>query len=103
MRNANEGISLAAIVAKETTTGKWNGTGGGIGLGTGGIGLFIGGVSGSKSQKEIDELLNAIKTGHSKFILSIPVHTTHPMAHKIMKPYFRRTGPLLYSDSIFRI
>ncbi len=31
------------------------------------------------SQKEIDELLNAIKTGHSKFILSIPVHTTHPM------------------------
>ena len=47
MRNANEGISLAAIVAKETTTGKWNGTGGGIGLGTGGIGLFIGGVSGS--------------------------------------------------------
>lgn len=37
------------------------------------------------SQKEIDELLNAIKTGHSKFILSIPVHTTHPMAHKIMK------------------
>lgn len=23
MRNANEGISLAAIVAKETTTGKW--------------------------------------------------------------------------------
>lgn len=35
------------------------------------------------SQKEIDELLNAIKTGHSKFILSIPVHTTHPMAHNL--------------------
>ena len=34
------------------------------------------------SQKEIDELLNAIKTGHSKFILSIPVHTTHPMMMK---------------------
>lgn len=51
MRNANEGISLAAIVAKETTTGKWNGTGGGIGLGTGGIGLFIGGVSGSKQEQ----------------------------------------------------
>ncbi|EOK4891186.1 TPA: hypothetical protein ACH7DN_002789 [Escherichia coli] len=43
MRNANEGISLAAIVAKETTTGKWNGTGG--------IGLFIGGVSGSKQEQ----------------------------------------------------
>ncbi len=51
MRNANEGISLAAIVAKETTTVKWNGTGGGIGLGTGGIGLFIGGVSGSKQEQ----------------------------------------------------
>lgn len=50
------------------------------------------------SQKEIDELLNAIKTGHSKFILSIPVHTTHPMAHKIMKPYFRSNR----TASVFR-
>lgn len=51
MRKANEGVSLAAIVAKETTTGKWSGLGTGIGLGTGGIGLFIGGVSGSKQEQ----------------------------------------------------
>lgn len=55
------------------------------------------------SQKEIDELLNAIKTGHSGVILSIPVYITHPIAHKIMKPCFRRTGPLLYSDSMRKI
>lgn len=51
MRKANEGVSLAAIVAKETTTGKWSGLGTGIGLGTGGIGLFIGGMAGSKQEQ----------------------------------------------------
>ncbi|HAW0459846.1 TPA: hypothetical protein JLJ37_004473 [Escherichia coli] len=51
MRKANEGISLAAIVAKETTTGKWSGLGTGIDLGTGGIGLFIGGMAGSKQEQ----------------------------------------------------
>ncbi|EIK0878092.1 hypothetical protein LJT71_004408 [Escherichia coli] len=51
MRKANEGVSLAAIVAKETTTGKWSGLGTGIGLDTGGIGLFIGGMAGSKQEQ----------------------------------------------------
>lgn len=38
-------MPLAAIVAKETITGKWSGTGGGLGLGTGGLGLFVGGAA----------------------------------------------------------
>lgn len=33
-------FSCSYCMQKETTTGKWNGTGGGIGLGTGGIGLL---------------------------------------------------------------
>lgn len=51
MRDANDGVSLAAVVAKETTEGRWSGTGGGLGFGTGGIGLFFGGVSGSKQEQ----------------------------------------------------
>ncbi|EOS9525983.1 hypothetical protein ACNKW8_004542 [Salmonella enterica] len=51
MRNANEGVSLAAIVAKETTTGEWSGAGGGIGLGTGSTGLFIGIMGGEKLEQ----------------------------------------------------
>lgn len=47
MRKPNEGITLAAIVAKETTTGEWSGSGSGIGLGTGGMGFFVGGMSGT--------------------------------------------------------
>ncbi|EEM7708255.1 hypothetical protein GJ973_21300 [Salmonella enterica] len=51
MRNAKEGVALAAIVAKETTEGKWSGTGGGLGFGTGGLGLFVGGMSGTKREQ----------------------------------------------------
>ncbi|HCA3195775.1 TPA: hypothetical protein MN540_005083 [Klebsiella pneumoniae] len=47
MRNPKDGVALAAIVAKETTTGEWSGSGGGLGLGSGGIGFFVGGVSGT--------------------------------------------------------
>ncbi|EME4608262.1 hypothetical protein VYM41_003596 [Escherichia coli] len=50
-RSANDGISLAAIVAKETKKGTWSGTGGGVGLGFGGPGVFLGGMSGSKSEQ----------------------------------------------------
>jgi len=45
MRSANEGVALAAIVTKETTDGKWSGSGGGLGFGTGDIGLFVEGSS----------------------------------------------------------
>ena len=51
MRNEKDGIALAAIVAKETTTGEWSGMGGGLGLGTGGIGVFVGGMSGTKFEQ----------------------------------------------------
>ncbi|HHM6473255.1 TPA: hypothetical protein ACRNL1_005379 [Pseudomonas aeruginosa] len=51
MRNANEGVALAAIVAKETTEGTWRGSGGGLGFGTGGLGLFVGGMSGTKREQ----------------------------------------------------
>lgn len=51
MRDKSDGVSLAAIVAKETTHGKWSGNGGGIGFGTGGIGLFVGGMSGRKTDQ----------------------------------------------------
>ncbi|EIC0560675.1 hypothetical protein K9245_004588 [Salmonella enterica subsp. enterica serovar Heidelberg] len=51
MRDPKEGVALAAIVAKETTDGKWSGTGGGLGFGTGGLGLFIGGMSGTKREQ----------------------------------------------------
>lgn len=50
-RSANDGVSLAAIVAKETKKGTWSGTGGGVGLGFGGPGVFVGGMSGSKSEQ----------------------------------------------------
>lgn len=51
MRKPTDGIALAAIVAKETTNGEWSGTGGGIGLGTGGMGVFVGGMSGTRSDQ----------------------------------------------------
>ena len=51
MRDPKEGVALAAIVAKETTDGKWSGTGGGLGFGTGGLGLFVGGMSGTKREQ----------------------------------------------------
>ncbi len=51
MRDPKEGVVLAAIVAKETTDGKWSGTGGGLGFGTGGLGLFVGGMSGTKREQ----------------------------------------------------
>lgn len=51
MRNAKDGVALASIVAKETTSGQWSGTGGGLGLGTGGVGFFIGGMSGTKHEQ----------------------------------------------------
>ncbi|EDL4521518.1 hypothetical protein CTQ51_13455 [Salmonella enterica subsp. enterica serovar Infantis] len=51
MRDPKEGVALAAIVAKETTEGKWSGTGGGLGFGTGGLGLFVGGMSGTKREQ----------------------------------------------------
>ncbi|EHJ2538604.1 TPA: hypothetical protein J8E98_004905 [Escherichia coli] len=51
MRNEKDGIALAAIVAKETTTGEWSGMGGGLGLGTGGIGVFVGGMGGTKFEQ----------------------------------------------------
>ncbi len=50
MRNPTDGIALAAIVAKETTNGG-SGTGGGIGLGTGGMGFFVGGINGTRSDQ----------------------------------------------------
>ncbi|OAT35696.1 hypothetical protein M988_4393 [Hafnia paralvei ATCC 29927] len=50
-RLPTDGVALSAIVAKETTTGKWSGSGGGLGLGTGGVGLFVGGVSGTKHEQ----------------------------------------------------
>ncbi|HGA7692118.1 TPA: hypothetical protein ACITFF_001811 [Salmonella enterica subsp. enterica serovar Virchow] len=51
MRDPKEGVALAAIVAKETTDGKWSGTGGGLGFGTGGLGLFVGRMSGTKREQ----------------------------------------------------
>lgn len=50
-RNPKDGVTLASIVARETTDGKWSGIGGGIGLGTGGVGLFVGGMSGTKREQ----------------------------------------------------
>ena len=50
-RNPQDGVSLAAIVAKESVTGAWSGAGGGIGLGSGGPGVFIGGMSGTKHEQ----------------------------------------------------
>ncbi|WP_249213822.1 hypothetical protein [Tatumella sp. JGM130] len=51
MRDPKEGISLAAITAKETTHSNFSGTGGGLGLGTGGLGVFFGGISGTRQDQ----------------------------------------------------
>ncbi|EMM4514138.1 hypothetical protein WAQ86_004768 [Salmonella enterica] len=51
MRDPKEGVALAAIVAKETTNGQWSGLGGGLGIGTSGPGLFVGGMAGTKSEQ----------------------------------------------------
>lgn len=51
MRDAKEGVSLAAIVAKETVEGTWSGSGAGLGFGTEGLGLFVGGMSGTKREQ----------------------------------------------------
>jgi len=52
-RNPTDGIAIASIVAKGTIEGEWDGTGGGVGYGTGGLGLFVGGMSGSKTQQSL--------------------------------------------------
>jgi len=52
-RNSNDGVSIASIVAKGTAEGKWSGTGGGVGFGTGGLGFFVGGMSGSETRQSL--------------------------------------------------
>ncbi len=51
MRQASDGIPIAAIVARETTDKTWQGTGSGIGFGTGGLGLMFGGVTGATTEQ----------------------------------------------------
>ena len=51
MRLASDGIPIAAIVARETTDKAWQGTGSGIGFGTGGLGLMFGGVAGATTEQ----------------------------------------------------
>ncbi len=51
MRLASDGIPIAAIVARETTAKAWQGTGSGIGFGTGGLGLMFGGVAGATTEQ----------------------------------------------------
>lgn len=51
MRDTKEGVSLAAIVAKETVEGSWSGSGSGLGFGTAGLGFFVGGMSGKKREQ----------------------------------------------------
>jgi len=51
--NPTDGVAIASVVVKGTTEGKWNGTGGGVGYGTGGLGLFVGGMSGSKTEQTL--------------------------------------------------
>ena len=46
----NHGVALGSIVGRETVDGTFSGSGTGVGLGTGGIGLFVGGVSGTTHQ-----------------------------------------------------
>ena len=53
MRDSKEGIALAAIAAKETIEGTWRGTGGGIGISSGGLGLFVGGMTGTKTDRTL--------------------------------------------------
>lgn len=43
------GTSLGAIVAKETSSGRFTGSASGIGVGTGGIGVGVGSVSGTST------------------------------------------------------
>lgn len=52
-RKPSDGVALASIVAKETTEGKWSGSGGGLGLGPGGLGLFVGGMTGTKRDQTL--------------------------------------------------
>lgn len=47
MRDKSSGVSLAAIVSKETTETAWNGSGVGIGLTTAGIAPMLGFADGS--------------------------------------------------------
>ncbi|MDR0275536.1 MAG: hypothetical protein LBI48_09410 [Burkholderiaceae bacterium] len=51
MRKQTEGVPIAAIRVAEITNGEWRGTGGGIGFGAGGIGLFGGGAGGTMHQE----------------------------------------------------
>ncbi|MEY2161387.1 hypothetical protein [Rhodanobacter sp. FW106-PBR-LB-2-11] len=46
----NHGVALGSIVGRETVDGTFSGSGTGVGLGTGGLGLFVGGVSGTTHQ-----------------------------------------------------
>lgn len=48
MRKATDGVSLAAIYAKETTEGRWSGGGTGIGIDADGIGLMGMSMSGTQ-------------------------------------------------------
>lgn len=48
MRKATDGVSLAAINAKETTEGRWRGGGTGIGIDADGIGLMGMSMSGTQ-------------------------------------------------------
>lgn len=53
MRTVTDGVPLAAIVARETTEGQWSGSGAGVGIGTGGLGVFVGGMSGTKREQTL--------------------------------------------------
>ncbi|MEB2158962.1 hypothetical protein VDS42_19120 [Xanthomonas campestris pv. campestris] len=53
MRTATDGVSLASIVAKETSEGQWSGSGAGVGVGAGGFGVFLGGISGTKREQTL--------------------------------------------------
>lgn len=44
------GVALGSIVGRETVDGTFSGSGTGVGLGTGGLGLFVGGISGTTHQ-----------------------------------------------------
>src|SRR5471030_2990875 len=51
MRNEKDGVVLASIVAKETTNSEWSGLGSGLGFGTNGVGMVVGGMSGTKQEQ----------------------------------------------------
>jgi len=40
----NHGVALGSIVGRETVDGTFSGSATGVGLGTGGLGLFVGGA-----------------------------------------------------------